>query len=327
MKVFVYPTYDRKRDKSGNLYIDYFRKAFESSESWTVLNAFPRSETLGLLLNLRAELFILHWVDLIPSKPMGFLQTFLFRLGVMAARLRGAKIMWVLHNKTAHDDKSHRPAELMRWISERADYVLTHSEEGVCFFCETYLNSSAKYIYLPHPVYEVDRLNLAARIEWDYIIWGSVTRRKNVLEFVRFAATCEEFMDKRILICGYCADALLDSQIRESLPSFITYRNVFMSDEELGKQISASRTILFTYGGGSVLSSGALIYSLNFFKPIIGPRVGSFSDMKGIVECYDKFDDIPSLILKDNTQEIQNYIENNSWKDFPDKVFKFVTEL
>ena len=81
MKTFIYPTYDSKRDKSGNLYIDSFRKAFESDPRFKVCNTWARSETLGLLLNLRASLFILHWVDLIPSKPLGWLQTLFFRAG------------------------------------------------------------------------------------------------------------------------------------------------------------------------------------------------------------------------------------------------------
>jgi len=326
MKVFIYPTYDKKRDKSGNLYIDYFRKSFESSDSCTVLNSFPRSETLGLLLNLKAELFILHWIDLIPSKPLGFLQTFFFRLGVLAAKLRGAKIVWVLHNKYAHDDKSDRPGKLMHWMSLKADFVLTHSLEGVRFYKSEYQDSSAKCFYLPHPVYQSRKIKDTVQPEWDYIIWGTITPRKKVLEFVRFAAECKELEDKRILICGRCADTVLDTQIRKSLSPNITYQNVFMSDNELASRISSAKTILFTYDGGSVLSSGALIYSLNFFKPIIGPKVGSFEDLKGIVECYDRFEDIPSIVPKDCSDEIQKYIDENLWADFPDRLLSYIRD-
>ena len=151
MKIFIYPTYDPKRDKSGNLYIDYFRKAFEASERFEVCNSFPRSETLGLLLNLRAKVFVLHWVDLIPSKPLGFLQVLFFKAGVLAARLRGAKIIWVLHNKNAHDDNSSRPARLMDWIARRADKVLTHSEEGCRFFRIRYPELKIPCRYIPQP--------------------------------------------------------------------------------------------------------------------------------------------------------------------------------
>ena len=320
MKVFIYPTYDPKRDKSGNLYIDHFRKAFEADSHWEVLNRCPRSETLGLLLNLRAELFILHWVDLIPSKPLGRLQTFFFKLGVLAARRRSARIVWLLHNKGAHDDGSSRPARLMDWMAAKADMVLTHSEEGCRFFRQRYPSSVAPCHYIPHPVYTSRIFAPAPVPEWDYIIWGGISRRKRVLEFVRFAAGCKALADKKILICGACRDAELDAQIRSALSPFIDYENAFLSDAQLAERIAASRCVLFTYDGGTVLSSGALIYSLNFLKPIIGPAVGSFADLSDIVSCYENFDEIPSLPLRDISAAALRYIESNSWEDFPVKV-------
>ena len=318
-KVFIYPTYDAKRDKSGNLYIDRFRKAFEADPDWKVLNRFPRSETLGLLLNLRAEVFILHWVDLIPSKPLGWLQALFFRLGVRLAKLRGAKIVWVLHNKAAHDDRSIRPAKLMAWMAGRTDFVLTHSTEGCRFFKSAYPDAKARCFYLPHPVYDT-AIYAPEPAKWEYIIWGSITRRKNVLEFVRFAATGKFLQDKKILICGRCRNAKLDGEIRAALPPNITYENAFLTDEELAERIKSSHTVLFTYDGGSVLSSGALIYSLNFLKPVIGPRVGSFADMADIVSCYDSFDDIENLCVKDVSAAAGQYIAENQWADFPRKV-------
>ena len=319
MKIFIYPTYDPKRDKSGNLYIDYFRKAFEASGQFEVCNSLPRSETLGLLLNLRAKVFVLHWVDLIPSKPLGFLQVLFFKAGVLAARLRGAEIVWVLHNKNAHDDKSSRPARLMDWMARRADAVLTHSEEGCRFFRTRYPDLKIPCIYIPHPVYD-SRIVKAGHdaFDWDYIVWGTVTARKRVLEFVRFVASCKELEDKKILICGRCRDTALDNSIRQALPPNILYENRFLTDAELEDRISRSRTILFTYEPGSVLSSGALIYSLNFLRPIIGPRVGSFMDMEGIVSCYDTFEDIPSLDCPTGFREnIEEYLSTQSWENFP----------
>ena len=320
MKTFIYPTYDSKRDKSGNLYIDSFRKAFESDPRFKVCNTWARSETLGLLLNLRASLFILHWVDLIPSKPLGWLQTLFFRAGVLLARLRGGKIVWVLHNKEAHDDKSSKPAELMQWMSGKADYVLTHSEEGLNFFKQKYPQSKARCFYIPHPVYDSSVYPSGDRLLWDYIIWGNISRRKKVLEFVQFASQCKELDNRTIHICGRCPDPVLDQEIRNSLPANVTYENKFLTDDELKTRISSASAILFTYDGGSVLSSGALIYSLNFLKPIIGPRVGSFADMQGIVSCYDSFAEIPSIpSSQDNAPLIREYLEDNSWQKFPDK--------
>ena len=68
-----------------------------------------------------------------------------------------------------------------------------------------------------------------------------------------------------------------------------------------------------------MLSSAALIYSLNFAKPIIGPRVGNFADMNDIVACYDDFSEIPSLKLTDGKAAL-DFIRENTWESFPEKV-------
>ncbi len=130
-----------------------------------------------------------------------------------------------------------------------------------------------------------------------------------------------------LLICGACRDSALDAEIRAALPPFIYYENAFLSDGELAARISASRCVLFTYDGGTVLSSGALIYSLNFLKPIIGPAVGSFSDLSEIVSCYSDFGEIPLLSLKDVRAAALSYIADNSWADFPVKVLSLRAEL
>lgn len=318
MKIFIYPTFDSKRDKSGNKYIQLFREAFEECPRCTVLNRFPRSETLGLLLNADADAFVLHWVDLIPSKPLGRLQEAFFRAGVKLARIRGKKIVWVLHNKAAHDDRSDRPARMMDFISKYADAVLTHSEEGVRFYRANFPESRAECKYIPHPAYTQECFAGEGEIKYDYIIWGNISPRKNVLEFVRFAAANDFFKSKKVLLCGHCPDSGYDKAIREALPPCIEYHNRFFSDQQLRDLISSARAILFTYEGKTVLSSGALIYSLNFAKPIIGPRVGSFADLKDIVACYDNFDDIPSLTMPSG-QAAMKYVKENNWSNFPEK--------
>lgn len=326
MKMFIYPTFDPKRDKSGNRYIQLFRESFEKNSRWEVINRCPRSEALGLLLNADADIFVLHWVDLIPSKPAGRLQELFFRAGVWLAHTRGKKIVWVLHNKAAHDDRSSRPFAMMDFMSRYADGVLTHSQEGVRFFKEKYPSCTAPCFYIPHPAYTDEIITCNSKPGYDYIIWGNISRRKNILEFVRHAGTNEYFKNRRILICGRCREREYDRAIRECLPQNIEYCNKFLSDDQIRGLISSAAVILFTYAERSILSSGALIYSLNFAKPIIGPRAGSFADLKDIVACYDSFDDIPYLTLPDGIGAVR-YIRENGWSDFPEKFRKATEEI
>lgn len=321
-KLYIYPTFDTKRDKTGNSYIKDFHQSFSDASGFRIVNRLPQFQVFSMILNLDADIFIIHWVDLIPSKPLGKLQFFVFLSVMKLVKLLGKDIVWVLHNKRAHRGSSRWTDYLMKFMAGISDSVITHSEEGVAFYRDAYPDCNPeKCHYIPHPVYS-SLIHEPSDIKWDYIIWGTIDRRKSVLEFVRFAAGDTVLKSSRILICGRCRDEEYDRQIRLSISENMTYVNKFLSDSELADYISASRIVLFTYNPESVLSSGALIYTLNFMKPVIGPRVGSFADMSGVVSCYDRFDDIPSLrISETSAEESRKYIEENGWESFPDKFF------
>jgi hypothetical protein len=100
----------------------------------------------------------------------------------------------------------------------------------------------------------------------------------------------------------------------------VEFINDFICDEKLREYICASRYILFTYHASSILSSGALVYSLNFCKPIIAPNVGAFKDITDVVNCYNSFCDIPQMNVVFNHSALHSYIEKNTWIQFPAKI-------
>lgn len=324
MKIYIYPTYTPSRDRSGNLYIKFFHESFQNEKEVKVINRFWQIGIASIAFNLDADVFIIQWVDLIPGKRLGKIQFVFFLLLVRIISLMGKEIVWVLHNKRAHDSKSQWVDYGMGFMAKQATCVVTHSEEGVSFFDSHYLKYRGKCHYIPHPVYTTE-LYPAKETHYDYIIWGTVTKRKNVLDFIRFAVKSEEMKTKRILIAGYCPDVEYSKRIEEEIAdSNIEFRNRFFSDEELKDLIGKSKVILFTYNGETVLSSGALVYSLNFCKPIIGPDVGAFADLKSIVTVYNDFSEIPRLKIKSNDNVCIQYIQENEWKSFPNKLLQLI---
>ena len=318
MKIYIYPTYTPTRDKSGNLYIKYFHESFEKDSRFKVLNRCWKIGIASMLFNIDAESFIIQWVDLIPMKKMGKIQFLFFLIIVSLAKMLRKRIIWVLHNKQSHTKKSQLVDYGMRFMARKADDVIVHSTEGIAFFNKMYPKEVGKCRYIPHPVYSTHIFDSSVE-RYDYIIWGSISRYKNVLSFVKYYNQTPFFANKTLLLCGRCLDDDYNNQIKLETckNSNIDYRNEFLTDEELQELICQSRTILFTYNSESILSSGALIYSLNFCKPIIGPRVGNFVDMEGVVSCYDCFEDIPNIEIKFNPQWVKDYIEKNTWSLFP----------
>lgn len=320
MKVYIYPTYTPSRDKSGNLYIKYFHDAFHHDRFFSVKNRLWQIGITSLFFNLDADVFVIQWVDLIPFKKFGKIQFVIFLILIkLLSCIKSKRIVWILHNKHAHNGKSKLVDYGMNFIAKYSYCVVTHSDEGVTFFNERYPQYKGKCHYIPHPVYSLDTIQPSEK-QWDYIIWGGISRRKRILEFLNFAKESSYFDDKKILICGNCSDKRYDEEIKKLLWDNVTYINRFVADAELRDLICKSGCILFTYNVDSLLSSGALIYSLNFCKPIIGPNSGNFYDLKGIVSCYDGFEDIPSLTTIDNTELIRKYIIDNTWAQFPDKL-------
>jgi hypothetical protein len=70
----------------------------------------------------------------------------------------------------------------------------------------------------------------------------------------------------------------------------------------------------------SVLSSGALIFSLPAKKLIIAPYVGSFKDLgdMGIVANYHSFNDIANLTnyFELDKTKIDEYLNTYTWDNF-----------
>lgn len=322
-KIYIYPTYTPSRDKVGNKYIKYFHDAFEHDHNYKVVNRCWQVGVTSIMFNLDANYFVIQWVDLIPFKRFGKIQFFSFLVLACLIGMLGKKIVWVLHNKYAHNGKSRLVDIGMDFLAKRSLVVITHSQSGVDFFNEKYTAYIGKCIYIPHPVY-TDVIYEDKPIKWDYIIWGGIDKRKRIVEFLNFVKHSSEMSKTRILLCGQCGNKLYDAMIKECLPSNVTYINSFFSDEELGNYIRESKVILFTYNPDSVLSSGALVYSLNFCKPIIGPNAGAFRDMNGIVSCYEGFNDIPMLSRKEVRRYCETYINENSWEEFPNKVTKAI---
>ena len=323
MKIFIYPTFNPNVDI--NAYSRLFHEAFRNSPNWIYVNRLCRLSVIGIWANMDADVMVLNWPENVVRRKFSNIQMCLLVLGINVARLLNKQIIWVMHNKHQHGGVSIRGQWLMKFMSEKATLVLTHSQEGVRHFNDAYLPERGKCRYIPHPVYTT-KIFPTSSIEWDYIIWGSIEPRKNILEFVEYTGKSLFFKDKRILICGRCKDEGYFSRIESICSNNITLVNKRVDDGELEEYIRKSKIVLFTYSVGSLLSSGALIYSINFLKPIVGPNVGSFVDLKGITATYESFTDIEHVAPWDNSTECKKYIEENTWTKLPYKLLEMLKQ-
>ena len=321
IKVYIYPTYRGNGGGSGNTYIKLFHDAFLNHKGFRVCNRRPFGDHtyFNMFANIDSQIFFFNWIESQLTTHKGVFRFSIFFVFLIIIKVLGKDVVWILHNKHPHEGETMMTRVSMKLLAKVSTFVITHSTEGIRYY--RLLDSrGTKCYYIPHPVYTV-KTYLSKDFLYDYIIWGEIMERKKVLEFLRYAKNDSFLSQKRILICGRCKDDEYAKKISKETNERISFINRFVEETDLIDKICHSKVILFTYDSSSVLASGALIYSLNFLKPIIGPKVGSFADLEGIVNCYDTFEDISKLTINFSIEAAKKYIEDNQWVKFPQKVF------
>lgn len=291
--IYIYPITSRNQSGTSNPYINNLIGALKGS--FRILNAHHPSDKgiLDLFKYLRKTDFILlNWIENLPARHLGGVQSFLFFLACGYCRLTGIKIVWTMHNKKSHSKKNNfLKKRLYRYMIRRSDLIITHAKEGLSVIPRRKLK-----IYEPHPVVDSEILEKVPN-RFDIIIWGSIAKYKGIHNFLKFLEESDKIVDFKILIAG----KIMEPELEQTLERFneryenLTLFNKFIPREELNLLIMQSSVILFTYNAESILSSGALMDSLAFPVTIMGPHSGAFRDLEEEKLIYT-FTDLGNLV-------------------------------
>jgi glycosyltransferase involved in cell wall biosynthesis len=307
-----------------NKYVVYLAEAL--SKDFDVVNI-RQKKNIGVLdffKYFNSDMYILNWPENIYKLKYGRIQFLLYLLWAVLAKCFNKKIIWILHNKHPHTGPNFF-SKISMWLTAFiSTHVVTHSKEGVEFYKRKFNKNNIEYF--PHPIYP-DSTFHTANIKYDFIIWGKIAPYKNILRFIKYFNSSDEMKNKTLLICGESDKAYAD-EIENNITNNITFINKYLSIEELNKLISSAKVVLFTYDSESVLSSGALAYSLPSKKLIIGPKIGSFNDYadQNLITTFIDFAEIPHLLnsFTLNNTALENHIAENSWGGFSSKLSKLL---
>lgn len=326
-KIYVYPNYEVGAQKK-NPYI--FHLVSSLSERYSVTNhtSAVKKGVSDIVSHFDADTFIINWPENLASRRFGFVQVVIFISLLLRIKAAKKKIIWIMHNKEAHHSKSWLSNLCMSVAAKMSTYTITHSLDGIEHYKTTYKKDNI--VYYPHPVYP-DLHFPVNEVVYDFIIWGSIDAYKNILVFLEFLQKNVEAAKYKFLICGSCKDkGYLDKILNaiDEMPN-VTFINEFLSDSRLAAFISQSKAIIYTYNQSSVLSSGALIYSLSSKKMIIGPYFGNFKELadNGLIATYQTFTDIFEAYKSfvPSISHIDEYINTYTWANFSEFIFN--TEL
>ena len=337
MKQFVvFPNLTVSPAQRPNPYIQDYIEALNRLPNVRVINPAHKNPLLSLLPPSRwGDVFIFNWFESIPDFKYGPLQAFTATAFLLFQRLRGKKIVWMLHNKKPHaQGRDGMKTFLARLIAKNSSLIITHSEEGVRLVHDDFPYAARKVHYIDHPT--KCRLQLAtaastAEKKYDLLIWGTIARYKGIFEFVDYIRT-NKIDHLRICIVGGASETVF-KDLKAICPDNITPINQRPSFDELADYINQSEFVLCPYAPETILSSGMLMDSLSFGAKVIGPEVGSFKDYASNsllnVYTFKSFDDIAGIAQrhKHDSVSLANYrrfLEENDWTHYAQKLAKLL---
>ena len=331
IKVFISP---RPSADNKNAYIAKLSESL--SKNMAVLNGVPSnvSRSKDLLQHVfKADLLILNWSEDVVNLRYGMLQSLLFNIGVLMARLRGSTIIWVCHNRKSHHRKHPLANQWNRLFYKHiAHKILVHSGDA-----KAYLSSMAnKVVYLPHPRYNRVKTTagtLPVPNVAPVLIWGSIIPYKGLDKFIEQYKKHEQRFET--LIIGKAKPEY--HQYLETLAAGTNIRivNTFIDDNQLSALFEQTKIVLLPYLHTDTFSSGALIHSINSNKIVVGPQIGNFRDLEEENACvtytdYRELFNILNALLQDEShyqktleklqQGMNAYYQENSWDSFASRL-------
>lgn len=320
---YVYPNISKEKMGSRNPYVENLKLSLKTNgfeiDLSTSSNAF-----LDLLRNgYKADVVFLNWIEEIPSRRFGILQSVCFSLYAALLKVLSVKIIWLKHNRSSHVKEKFRLKSILRALLRAiSNLIITHSRDDD-------LNGAKRVYFIHHPnSISADSIlspNLGDRLKFDFLIWGNISPYKGILEFLSFIKGTPSFGEYKVCIAGNCSDESYWHRLCSYRGANVMMLNEFVDESTLFELFKQTRFLLFTYKGESILSSGTLIESLVACKRIIGPNCGAFRDLaegQGFVSVYDSFDKI-DVLFRNNVDnymleraQVLQFLSYNSWSNF-----------
>ncbi len=328
---YIYPlSAKNKKDSAYNPYVDDFIESMGTHFNFTNKSKPSTTGILDFLKYLfRTNYVFFNWIEDIPDKKYGLVQTIFLLIFLNIAKYHNIKIIWTMHNKLSHFHENLFLKRIIFFVLlKKANCIITHASEGIVYAESILTGSNKKIIYIPHPV--KTKINDHAEIKTiDLLLWGSLSEYKGIIEFLEYLFSKKLENRYEIYIIGKSSSRKFFDSLSALSNEHIIIKDNFPDENYLRSLISQSKIVLFTYAKSSILSSGALMDSIGFGANIIGPNVGAFTDIKkeGIIETFDDFDDLIDKIdiglersATRDDKRIASFIHDNSWKEFVEKI-------
>lgn len=286
MRILYYPKYDGK-----NYAVKIFRDCLADAGNEVV----EFDKNINMLLFQKFDFAYIQWYENLPSAKFAALYRFVLKLLIYyILRLKRTRVIYVMHNKVAHDMAVGKLSMiLLKFILKRSDKIVILSDisrKEICKIVGSRVWTTKKIqeniFKIPHPNYinvyppsensHFDGLRKLTKDKFTIMCMGMVRPYKN-LDLLIDAYQCCNIRNSSLIIVGNPQPKEYGEYLKKKAngnPN-IYFHFQFVDDDHIGELLSIASIMAFPYNHRSCLNSGAIYLAFSFGKTIISPLIGT----------------------------------------------------
>lgn len=268
------------------------------SQALVELGAAVDEATPSTVIGADHDIVHVHWPEYLfcaSGLARSVLQAGAFIAILSWLRARGTRVVWTVHNLTAHDRRHPRLEErLWHWYTERVDGYIALSDGGRDAVLERFPGLAGRPGFvIPHGHYrgaypdsvsrDSARKELALPPHAHVVaFFGAIRPYKNVPSLIAaFRSTTGR--DRRLVVAGGATDRVLRDTLRRlaSGDSRIRLDLGFVPPDRVQVYLRAADLLVFPYL--DILNSGSALLALSFDRPVLVPGLGAMADLRAQV--------------------------------------------
>lgn len=295
MLICIYPY------KGKNLYVKNIVDAIAESGYDTIS---MREIIKNPFLFFSCKVFLFNWMENIESKNrMNQLIEFIIKnILIYSIKCCKKKLLFVMHNRQAHNSESRYSFYLMKKLLQKADNVIIMCMYSVNVIQDEYSikNIENKIQYIPHPNYsrnyqfpinQSSKFNFHKKDELIFLFFGAISPYKNIEIMIDvFMQACKKYAKAKLIIAGNPSSLEYEKILLEKIHSknIITLFK-YIPDNDIPLLYKYADIVILPYEKTKSLNSGAAFLSFTFKKTIICPRIGTILDLEPL-NCIYSYD-------------------------------------
>lgn len=297
------------------------------------------------------RLFHIHWFYIFKTDSLTdfgifkIIMEYYCIIFMYLTKILGYKIIWTVHEVITHTAITDKEISISRKVSQRLSYIadikIIHSKVVINEMIENKLNTD-RCVVIPHGSYvgvypdlttsskARNKLNIGIN-EFVILFFGNIREYKGVDKLLEaFSAIDNDNI--RLVIAGQCYVKSITQSIHNLKKSKkIDFYNGHVAVEDVAMFFKACDIVCLPFE--VITTSGSVLLSLTFGKPIIAPRIGALVDLPGDVGFL--YDPSKKSALLNSLQKAisyksldkmslasQHYVETLSWDKIAEKTYE-----